>query len=455
MRNNLFLLIFICCLTAFVSCQDEDFGVTTEEVAASAYANNFIKAYGPIAPEQDWGFKSTMLTGTRAGSESYIHYRFTYRNSGWDNMKSITAQDGNKWDMEVEIGSGIVKEDKEFAAANYQGHVQQPEKNYVNQYLINHPDEGDTSCGLDSYLIYDLGNLNKGPNVGHMDQLTFDDQHFQAYNNGSSNYDYYVTNTAINDPWYRDSECSKEIHNHYRFYYIPAGVGEDGYQFPGGLYLCFDYGGKQQNLFDNIYNDWVLKIQPGDMSRQSAARRVFCEDLGNTHDWDFNDVVYDYVQVTTNKAKIEIKAVCGTLPIYFTVNGSTVRPSYTQTGAGITSWAPSEEIHELLGGKPDRNNFYQQIEYGTPRDFWRWEGIIYTHYATEYYVECSDIMDLGIKRQTDTGEPWYCIPSQQTGKVPFMIACPVGTTPSPEDVNIKTTYPNFTKYPSNPYIIWW
>lgn len=437
MKNYLFFIFSLCILASFASCQEEDFGVTSEEVAASAYANNFIKEYGPIAADQDWGFKPTSFIGTRAGEESYYHYRFTPQSkTHWDIYKTITAQDKNRWDMEIEIGPTwwVPEEDKTFAAANYQGHVQQPEKDYVNQYLIDHKDQGDTSCGLDSYLIYDLGNLNQGDNLGHMDQLSFDNVHFQAYNNGSSEFDYYVTNTAISDPWYRNSRTSEEIHNHYRFYMIP------GY----GLYLCFDYPDANDGTYDKIYNDWVLKIQPGDMSRSKTARRVFCEDLGNTHDWDFNDVVYDYIQYTDNVAQIKIYAVCGTLPIYFTINGKIVKLSLTEIGAGILnwSWTESDEIHRLLGNKKKPDNTYDQIPYSA-------------NARATYYVKCSDIMDLGIMRETDGGKPWYCIPSKQTGKVPFMIACPVGTTPSPEDVDIKTTYTKFSKYPSNPYIIWW
>lgn len=434
MKTYFALSVTLLATAVFSGCREADLGFSEEAISREkfekAYTENFEKEYGKISAEQSWGFTSTNC-GTRAGSESYYHYRLV-QNDNWDTQKSITAQDGKNYEMQIEVTNkdwSPVEEDKTFVSANYQGPVQQPEKDYVRQYLIDHPDEGDTSCALDSYIIYNLGYLNNGANVGHMDELYFDEEHFQSYN-GSIGYDYYVTNTDITDPWYRDSENSKEIHDHYRFYFIP------GY----GLYLCFDYGGKEQDKFDNIYNDWVLKIQPGDMSRLNAARRVFCEDLGSTHDLDFNDVVYDYIQYTEKLAEIKVYAVCGTLPIYFTINGSQdfKMTYYSENGWGHNNDFSRKEIHAICGGESYKNQIYYNS----------------TPYA-DLKVECSDIMSLGIMRETDDGKPWYCIPSEQVGKTPFLIACPVGTEPQAEDQNISLKYPKFIGYPSNPYIEWW
>lgn len=441
------ILLFLFSIVLFSSCQDENFGYTKEEIAMEKYAKNFTKTYGEIDPNQTWGFVENINTLTRAHQSDYHHYRIKQQD-GWDNQKSFTCVDGKNYAVEHEIGSeinwtvgynygtNVAKDDMSFIEENYKGPVQQPEKDYVRNYLIEHPDDGDTTCALDSYLIYNLGYLNNGNNVGHMDELYFDDEHFQSYN-GSIGYDYYVTNTDIKDPYYHDTQKTGDefnVHNHYRFYFIPADEKSD---FEGGLYLCFDYNDPTDG-FDNVYNDWVLKIQPGDMYKQGSAHRVFCEDLGSTHDLDFNDVVYDYLQMTESISQIKIYAVCGTLPIYFCMNGEKVKLSLTSGGAGVGwAWSRAPEIHELLGGKSSEQIYYNANGYGT------------------FYAKCSNIMNLGIMRETDSGMPWYCIPSQQIGKVPFLISCPVGTTPSPEDVNIETTYTKFVGYPSNPYIIWW
>lgn len=444
MKKYFVLSVSLLSAAAVSSCREADLGFSEEEIARvqfeKAYTENFEKDYGKISAEQAWGFYSTSC-GTRAGSESYHHYRIKQQD-GWDSQKSFKCIDGKNYAVEHEVGSSIdwteghnggtnvAKDDMKFIEANYQGPVQQPEKEYVRQYLISHPNQGDTSCALDSYIIYNLGYLNNSDNVGHMDELTFDDEHFQSYN-GSTGYDYYVTNTDIDDPWYRDSQNSNEIHNHYRFYLIPADPANN---FAGGLYLCFDYGGKEQDKFDGVYNDWVLKIQPGDMSRLHAARRVFCEDLGSTHDLDFNDVVYDYIQFTETLAEIKIYAVCGTLPVFFTYNG---QKANTKIDANSDTWTETPEIHELLGRQTNQRVYYNSTAHGT------------------FYVQCDDIMNFGIMREEVNGKPWHCIPSQQIGKIPYLIACPVGTEPQAEDQNISLKYTKFVGYPSNPYIKWW
>lgn len=56
MRPRLFhfLLLSIFSLFTFVSCQDEEFGYTQEEIFRSAYERNFEAKYGKIDPNQSW-----------------------------------------------------------------------------------------------------------------------------------------------------------------------------------------------------------------------------------------------------------------------------------------------------------------------------------------------------------------------------------------------------------------
>lgn len=46
----------------FAGCQDEDFGFTTKDVKSSKYADEFVKAFGEVDPNQDW----SMAAETRA-----------------------------------------------------------------------------------------------------------------------------------------------------------------------------------------------------------------------------------------------------------------------------------------------------------------------------------------------------------------------------------------------------
>lgn len=430
---------------SLTSCQDEELGYTKAEIVQSTYEKNFVNTYGEVAPGHMWGFDTSAITRAYTATEKRQYKLIKMKSS--DEVKAFTGLDGESYEMQLVETDGswdMNYDDKLWVTNHYKGPVGIDEKNYVNQYLIEHENEGSLECPLDSYVIYNLGYLNQGANVGHMDELHFDQVHFQQYNGGSG-CDYFVTNSRIYNPWYNDTDrTSQKTENHYRFYTIPEHTTEGGYHFPGGVYLCFDYGGKQQNLFDNIFNDWVLKIAPGPIEMQKI-KRVMCEDLGNTHDWDFNDVVYDYEQITPNVAKISIQAVCGTLPIYFTTDGKSLTLGKSINGGNQIPQGndnlligEAAELHLVCGGTTTD----VQITYGTSA-------------KRVVYVKCSDIMNLGILRQDNSGMPWYKNPQEQEGKVPFLIACPVSTTPSPEDINIATTYSKWIQYVSNPSVEWW
>lgn len=90
----------------FSSCQDEDYGYTTEEVKASVYARNFEKMYGKISEDQTWDFstynlRKLGLTGgpsadanTRAGGQltrAAIPDLVTKYNTGWYTVSPTTT----------------------------------------------------------------------------------------------------------------------------------------------------------------------------------------------------------------------------------------------------------------------------------------------------------------------------------------------------------------------------
>ena len=72
-------------------------------------------------------------------------------------------------------------------------------------------------------------------------------------------------NIPLVNPRYHDSFYNTTQENHYRFYVIE-------YDGKKNLYLCFDYAtnkwdnGQLDYQGDGVYNDWVIKIIPGDGS---------------------------------------------------------------------------------------------------------------------------------------------------------------------------------------------
>lgn len=57
-NSLVYALLSMTTLAILASCQDEDFGYTTEEVRAGVYDRNFIKHYGEIDPNQSWDFSA-------------------------------------------------------------------------------------------------------------------------------------------------------------------------------------------------------------------------------------------------------------------------------------------------------------------------------------------------------------------------------------------------------------
>lgn len=117
-----------------------------------------------------------------------------------------------------------------------------------------------------------------------------------------------------------------------------------------GYYLCFDYQEDKQDegvhyQGDNRYDNWILKLTPGyPIQKNRWPKRLMCEDLGNTYDFDFNDAVFDLSFARNVKNSnaydmiVVIQAAGGTMPIQ-------VALPIGWTGGNV-------EIHNLLGGNP-------------------------------------------------------------------------------------------------------
>ncbi len=120
-----------------------------------------------------------------------------------------------------------------------------------------------------------------------------------------------------------------------------------------GFYLCFDFQctktdeGWPMYEGDGVYDNWILKLTPGyPVQKDRWPKRLMCEDLGNTFDFDFNDAVFDlsFAQNVADQSGqtydmvVVIQAAGGTMPIYVALDPD---------GLGANM-----EIHHLLGDNP-------------------------------------------------------------------------------------------------------
>lgn len=201
---------------------------------------------------------------------------------------------------------------------------------------------------------------------------------------------YWTTNGGYTTSFlYHNSDQSQKYENyvlvHLSFDGPRTGLHYDGY------YLAFDYQYvKQHNTStdpetgettykysqrkpDGYYSNWIVKLSPADPEfyedpdpntrTVTVKRRVMCEDLGSTFDFDFNDLVFDVTYTQNQKkvgdnwepvnadktwtATITLQAAGGTLPIYIkNFNGA------------------QYNVHEMLGSTLS-NGSYSPVNVGT------------------------------------------------------------------------------------------
>lgn len=91
-----------------------------------------------------------------------------------------------------------------------------------------------------------------------------------------------------------------------------------------GYYLAFDFHAKKNDgnevvNRDGYYSNWIVKITPAHFNPSGRSRRIFCEDLGGSLDFDFNDAVVDVAFDQVNggyQPIISVQTAGGTMPIY-------------------------------------------------------------------------------------------------------------------------------------------
>lgn len=166
-----------------------------------------------------------------------------------------------------------------------------------------------------------LNNFNAGLSVNSINENNPD-----SYQNRYDNRQImlYIGNEgeAVTKFYYYNSQDSKYFDRYVVMHlnFTINGLTYDGY------YLGFDYETYKNTDWqpDGYYNNWIMKISdalPQSTPEPSSyVRRVMCEDLGNTNDFDFNDLVFDVsfdkVAEGNYTANVTVRAVGGTLPIY-------------------------------------------------------------------------------------------------------------------------------------------
>ena len=265
---------------------------------ANEYAKAFVKQFGDIDPNHTWGFGSI-------GSRTVIKA----------DMKDYPS-DKNP--------AAITDAEKEYVANWFKTNPGLTEEGLdVSDFFVQHV-YGNVKSKSGIWYKYDQ---NTGvteekkfvarENETNMDKLMAGDDELNDFNAATGGpHDVVFVKDGSAKTWSYLSSYNNTRYSYFKFAQINVpGVGVGYYV---GLSL---YGEKYDNGYLKVgvdsleYADnWILKITPDE-----NVKRIIAEDLGNSDDFDFNDVVFD-VEFVAEGAKITLQAAGGTLPLFINDN---------------------------------------------------------------------------------------------------------------------------------------
>lgn len=286
----------------------------TLEVQKIAYDYNFREKFGDIDPEQNWGFDDmdAILTGDSVPADNTPMTRVSAATRAANPNK-------NQW--------------ADFTTVPQEVSAQEAQDVY--EYFNNLPAYAETGFTLhwtDFFVQqvwkgkeeYTDGNGNTIKDVSDkMNKLVVGEgnEHVNNFNAGDGSI-MLMENSSTSTFGYHNSLDSKDHYEHL-IVYVPQ---YDAY------YVGFDFFANGQNPNEQIerdgkYTDWIVKVVP---AMYHGAQRIMCEDLGDTDDFDFNDVVFDvsyqvsYWPESGAFAKLSLVAAGGTMPIELSCNGQRI-----------------------------------------------------------------------------------------------------------------------------------
>lgn len=428
---------------SFISCLDDDQGHSIEEIKASAYAKRFIQDIGEPAPNHDWGFKDLPvvdMTSTRAvntnsnewhakfmlnvpGYPDHLHDHFLGEKTTSYTSKTVPANADQNW-FSNEVGNPL-------------GDVTEEEIAYVMNYFKTTQFPKGQAIHWEDFFVQFVGyNGSNRIKAGEMDQLGYQAidgtwEHVNDFNGKTKTLKY--VSSAGTEAWsYRASHSDTYQDNKYVIVHLVFDIPQTDCPYHctshhyDGWYVAFDYESKKGDSgdvpADGYFDDWVVKVTPGTHQGWPVTVRVMCEDLGNSFDWDFNDVVFDVTfegKGSNIYAKLTLRASGGTLPII----------------VGTTD--ERYETHRLLGDGSM-----------TP--------ILSSAAPAVYTVKVPSATNNGKNVANAKKIPIYVDGVEVTAidlsqsNTPQRFACPDYVQWSPELTNICVTYPNFPTWVQDP-----
>ena len=369
------------------------------------FQTEFVKQFGEIASNQNWGFKSvgvyTMPSSTRTVYKTDMPECYQY----YEPAPDVTPDQIEAVKLAFQNIDDVVSEQMNYT------------RFYVQQVYMS---RRNYKAGNDSYVV--------GSN--HMDHLKVwkDDvngEHANDFNQQAGSTVLFI-NSGTKKFSYSNSTDSQE-----HFDYIVKKVGD--YYYVGFSFKATGQNPNQQVEGDNNYDDWIVRIVPAKLKGEEDknTQRIIVEDLGSIGDFDYNDLVFDayvYNKDGGTWANITLRAAGGTLPIY------------------ICGCEEKVEVHDKFGvSRTTMVNTKNGTVDKNPVEF-----TIKLMNETSSSFNANDI-----EVQVENNGNVMTLTSN-VGRAPEKICVDNSFNWCDEKVNVKTVYPSFSKYVNDPTVgDWW
>jgi hypothetical protein len=290
-----FIFIFIITALTFCSCDKEKIPSNPVSQREVNYDNEFERLIGKASEAQCWGdWQLDINAQTRDDSGSGDYAELVYPSSDeiidavnvlheyYDGINTIYVPSGDYWAVTIYKNDYVMYTDLDFYIKWFKAYEKM---SGINVYGYNERKYNKIESIDSLVLIKDIGGYD-----GVIPQFSYFNE---LYN--ENYFDYRTIERA-------------------GVYYIGFDFYIDGF-INNSLNITT---GK-----DCIYDDWVIMLIPAIKYGEDIVideKRVMCEDLSTTPDFDFNDLVYDVAIVNTKgslKTRVIIQAVGTTTSVDF------------------------------------------------------------------------------------------------------------------------------------------
>lgn len=292
----------------------------------ATYQADFVKTFGSIAPGHQWGFDQTTTRGSVTKDmehEWFIPEAFRDPTKNKEGVKANT------------IEANISNLKTTLTGFNF------------NSYLLQHVEKPNHTNGVGQLQAYDNTKGDWVPVAGFTNSNnpkgSFECANMNSYIGHSAlSYTTLMANMGANkepgtNRQFRFMQDGKWCYNYYFF------------EFGGSTFLCLKRDYEKNKGTETSW--WIIRICEANIvnTGNKFEGRVFCEDMGEIGDYDFNDLVMDVVCDKDNNIDITVVAAGGTLPIYIggkdEENGGTKVTLGKMTNTGVNTNTNYQKIH--------------------------------------------------------------------------------------------------------------